>query len=326
MEENTDRRVELVHLEVPTITEMLEPVLAGRKVKTATPITWGRANTNYQIELEDGEKAETIWLRLYTRDQSACLKEYNLYTALHDTVPMAEVLHIETDAAKFGFPYSVLEWVDGVHLDKVITQPDNVAAAQLGQELGATLAAIGAYRFKQPGLIDENLNIVVPFSDTTYSWLTFIERCLFEGHTGTHLGADWSQQLWEYVNENVALLANLPDETSLLHADFKGSNILVKEGEKGWQVAAVLDWEFAYAGSPLADMGPLLRYDAQYNSAFEPNFAKGFQEHSGQLPDDWKRIVRLLDLLNLCDFLNRPEVSPAMQNEISQLIFDTIAD
>lgn len=322
MEENLDRRSEIVELQVATINEMLKPLLVGRKVIAAEVLTAGRANTNYKLCLSGA--SEPLVLRLYVRDPNVCLKEYNLFKALHNIVPMAEVLYVEFDPARFGFAYSVLRWVEGVHLDKVITITDDNAASQLGQELGSILAAIGSYHFGQPGLFGQSLTITYPFTSTVNSWFSFIKRCLSEGHTGTQLGPIWSQKLEQFVDDNVGYLADLPEDNCLLHADFRETNIMVRQVEDEWKVAAVLDWEFAYSGSPLADMGPLLRYDTRYNPAFEKHFTQGFTGNGGKLPDDWKRKVRLLDLLNLCDLLNRPQISLTMRDEVSQLIIDTI--
>jgi len=59
-----------------------------------------------------------------------------------------------------------------------------------------------------------------------------------------------------------AEVATLPDQAVLVHADYNGKNLLMQSTHEGWQVAAVLDWEFAFAGSPLFDTGNFLRHEA----------------------------------------------------------------
>ena len=49
-----------------------------------------------------------------------------------------------------------------------------------------------------------------------------------------------------------------------MHADYNGKNLLMQSTHEGWQVAAVLDWEFAFAGSPLFDTGNFLRHEADF--------------------------------------------------------------
>jgi len=322
MEDNWDRRSELVKLDLGTINEMLRSVLGRHKVVAATILASGHVNTNYKLQVEDSEEA--LVLRVHTRDQHSCQKEFSLFKAVGEIVPMAEILYIEPTPSNFGFAYSVLKWVDGVLLDSVITSEDSSLVSQVARDIGGKLAAIGSYRFAQPGLLDQNLELEVPFTTTAESWLSFIQRCLFEGHASQQLGEEWTAQLWQYVNENVSQLAALTQESLLVHGDFKGSNILVREEVEGWRVAAVLDWEFAYAGSFLSDIGTLLRYNRRFNPVFESSFIAGFEQQGGKLPNEWKRTAGLLDLLNLCDFLNRPHGNEVMRQEVTQLIINTL--
>ena len=46
----------------------------------------------------------------------------------------------------------------------------------------------------------------------------------------------------------------------LAHSDFDASNILIAQQAGGaFKIAAILDWEFAFAGGPSFDFGHLLR-------------------------------------------------------------------
>ena len=45
----------------------------------------------------------------------------------------------------------------------------------------------------------------------------------------------------------------------LVHGDFNVKNLLLDPGN--WQVTALLDWEFAHAGTPFTDLGNLLRFE-----------------------------------------------------------------
>lgn len=321
MEDNWGRKSEVIKLDEATLRQMLKPVVSGRKVASFELLTTGKANTSYKVQL-DG-LAEPLLVRLHIRDQLSCQKEYNIFQALHSRVPMAEILYFEPSPANFGFPYSIIKWVEGQLLDHVFSSQDTAAVEQVAHSVGATLAAIGAYHFSQPGLIDHNLAISLPFSSTADSWAGFIRQCL-EGCTGQHLGESWSERLGHLVTETSPLLNQLPDTTSLVHADFKGPNILVHQAKEGWQVAAVLDWEFAYAGSPLSDVGTIMRHQNGFNPAFKQPFIDGFAGQGGKLPADWEKAARLLDLLNLCDFLNRPEPDTTMRLDVTRLITETI--
>jgi hypothetical protein len=48
----------------------------------------------------------------------------------------------------------------------------------------------------------------------------------------------------------------------------------------------VLDWEFAFLGSPLLDVGHFLRYERAARPLREPHLSRGFLEDGGKLPED----------------------------------------
>src|SRR5690606_19935382 len=63
--------------------------------------------------------------------------------------------------------------------------------------------------------------------------------------------------------------------SQLIHGDFGGSNILLhRAGEPA--VAAVLDWEFAFSGSPAHDFGNLLRPPLGHLPGFAAAVAAGY--------------------------------------------------
>lgn len=51
-----------------------------------------------------------------------------------------------------------------------------------------------------------------------------------------------------------------------------------------WAVAAILDWELAFSGSPLLDVGHFLRYELDATPLREPHFSRAFTHD--ELPSD----------------------------------------
>jgi aminoglycoside phosphotransferase (APT) family kinase protein len=76
-------------------------------------------------------------------------------------------------------------------------------------------------------------------------------------------------------------------EASLVHGDFNSPNIFVRHERGSWRVAAILDWEFAFAGSILCDIGNMLRYERPTQSRYEPHFSRGLLDEGWRAPDDW---------------------------------------
>jgi hypothetical protein len=68
----------------------------------------------------------------------------------------------------------------------------------------------------------------------------------------------------------------------------------------------VLDWEFAFSGSPLVDVGNMLRFREEQPDGFAAGFIAGYREAGGLLPPGWPEISEALDLCALADFLTRP--------------------
>ena len=85
----------------------------------------------------------------------------------------------------------------------------------------------------------------------------------------------------------------------LQHGDFKASNL-------HWTTSGallVLDWEFAFAGPPLMDLGQLVRWPVP--RPFLDAFESGYKSKGGRLPQDWTERAAAFDLVNLVDLLAR---------------------
>ena len=62
-----------------------------------------------------------------------------------------------------------------------------------------------------------------------------------------------------------------------------------------------LDWEFAWSGPPLFDLGQKLRVPVP--AAYERALLDGYRAAGGVLADGWRHAARQLDLMNLVGFL-----------------------
>jgi aminoglycoside phosphotransferase (APT) family kinase protein len=59
-------------------------------------------------------------------------------------------------------------------------------------------------------------------------------------------------------------------------------------------------------GSPLGDIGNMLRFRADQPDGFAGAFIAGYRDAGGPLPPRWREISEALDLYALADFLTRP--------------------
>jgi len=92
-----------------------------------------------------------------------------------------------------------------------------------------------------------------------------------------------------------------------------------------WEVSAVLDWEFAFAGPPLIDVGLFLRAGEALPAGFREAFVAGYRAAGGELPDDWLPLSRLIDVLSQVTFLNGPQERPRVFAETTEVVKETIS-
>ena len=325
MQEGWERRHAALALDAATIAALLQPAFLGHSVRTAVLLGGGLANTNYKVTL-DGIH-EPVVLRLFTRDPAACQTELDIYHLAGGRMPMPAILYADPTGVPHGRPYLVARWIEGVKLDALLARGDETAIASAARAAGATLAGLTAFPFARPGFFGPSLTIAQPLDPATASVPAYVDEALFAGAAGARLGPELTRALQRLLRDNAALLTAADTQTVLVHGDYKAQNLLVRRAGTGadWNIAAVLDWEFAFAGSPLFDVAICLRYGDMLPPAFTAAFAAGYRDHGGILPPDWRRIIRLLDLVNLCGFLSAPDARGAMIAEVTSLVRATVA-
>ncbi|MER7515929.1 phosphotransferase family protein [Streptomyces sp. NPDC126499] len=223
------------------------------------------------------------------------------------TVPVTPVVAADPHGRVTGRPTLLYRFMDGIPLGRVLAEgPASGEARDLGRAVGSVLARIGRVRLPRPGAFaDPSL---VPAADGTPplgDLPGFVDRCLAATADGPLSDTD-KELLRTLARRGAPALAAVAGERSLVHCDFNPKNLLVERRAGRWEVAAVLDWELAFSGSPLFDVGNMLRFAHEYPPDFTTGFVEGFRAGSGRLPADWLRISRTLDLFALADILTAP--------------------
>jgi aminoglycoside phosphotransferase (APT) family kinase protein len=321
MQEGWERRHPRVELTTNEIAAMLRPAAPDRDVAHAEPLSGGLANSVYKVLLTDGQP---VVLRVFTRDASACRREIALYVLVHESVPVPELLYADCKGRVTGQPYAVTRWVEGTKLDELLAQGSmrDIGAAAVG--VGETLASIGRFAFARAGFFGPDLDVVEPLGSMREACFGYVEEALFRRGGAAHLGEDFARQIWAFLREHAALLDAVDEDPQLVHGDYKAQNLLMRRGASEWEVAAVLDWEFALASTPLLDLAILLRYAERLPRAFEDGVIASYLGAGGALPRDWKHLIKLLDLMNLCDFAARGEPGGAMLDDVARLLCATL--
>ena len=206
-------------------------------------------------------------------------------------------------------------YVPGVMISDALAQQGDAATRDLGRAAGMALAAIGSVSFGSDGFF-AGPDLIPSAAGMPAGLPEFVEDCLRTAAArdapggGAHAGGSLSQAEQDGMRELAAragpLAARAAPGGRLVHADYNPKNLLATRRGGRWSVTAVLDWEFAFSGSPLADIGNMLRRRPGAVAGLAAGFVAGYREAGGELPDGWRETSEALDLYALADFLTRP--------------------
>jgi len=222
-------------------------------------IVGGRSNLTYRLSLANGSAgpADLVLRRpplghvLPTAHDMS--REFRVLSGLWGTaVPVARPLAMCADTEVIGAPFYLMAYVPG---QVMRTRQDTSAlteaqAASLSERLADMLAAIHG-------------------TDLAATGLTGLGKGA--GYLRRQLDR-WQRQMEQSRSRDVPgydelvarLTAAIPPEgdVTLVHGDFRLDNVLVTVDPKP-RIAAVVDWEMATLGDPLADLGLTLVYWAE---------------------------------------------------------------
>ena len=218
---------------------------------TVAPVAGGRSNLTSIVTDRGGRRVVVRRPPLSGVLASAhdVVREGTIMAALAPTaVPVPAVLGSEEDPEVIGAPFLVMEHVDGMVVRDeaaaaAITAPQRRA---LGLATARTLAAVHVVDVDAVGLgglarRDGYL------ARQLARWAGQLER-----------GSDRPLPMLEEVARRLGAALPEQDGVALVHGDFRLDNLIVDTASGA--VLAVLDWELATLGDPLADLGTLVAY------------------------------------------------------------------
>jgi aminoglycoside phosphotransferase (APT) family kinase protein len=218
-------------------------------------IAGGRSNLTYRLSVSDPSGRHLLVLRrpplghvLPTAHDMS--REFHVLSALAGTsVPVARPLAYCADAEVIGAPFYVMEHVPGMVLrtsadTAKLTEAQN---ATLSEDLVDMMAAIHAVDVQAVGLSGLGRGA------------GYLRRQLDRWQRQWDLSV--TREIPDYARLVDRLTAALPaeGEVTLVHGDFRLDNVLVTLSPEP-AITAVVDWEMATLGDPLADLGLTLVY------------------------------------------------------------------
>jgi aminoglycoside phosphotransferase (APT) family kinase protein len=294
------------------------------RVLDVQPLADGWRNANFRVRLDSAPRL--IVLRIYEHDASICQKEVDLIGLLAASVPVPEVIHAEPRGWQDVPPFALMRHMDGISFRELKRTGDAAAIAQAARSVGETLASIGRTTFQKAGWLAPGPSVAAPLLDAADPLPRFVDLCLASANLRARMQVALRDQVHGLVWSWVPEIGSLGDEARLVHGDFGKRNVLVRRVGATWSVSAVLDWEFAVSGCPLADLGHFLRYERASRPVAEPHFSEGYRSAGGTLPGNWRQLARLLDLTALCESLTHDELPDAVVAELIELILCRLKD
>jgi aminoglycoside phosphotransferase (APT) family kinase protein len=178
------------------------------------------------------------------------LREYRVLVALATTnVPVPRPVLACDDTAVIGAPFYLMERVPGVVVREALPPgfEDPATRAELGYALIDRLADLHAVDWQAVGLGD--------FGKPS----GYLERQL--RRWSGQLDASRTRPLPDLDAVGEWLRANTPDSgpATIVHGDYRLDNVMIAP-EPPARILAIVDWEMATLGDPLADLGYLLSF------------------------------------------------------------------
>jgi aminoglycoside phosphotransferase (APT) family kinase protein len=196
-----------------------------------------------------------------SRSANDVLRESRILEALSGTdVPVPRVLARCEDEVLIGAPFFVMSFVPGIPVNDGLPEELDCEdpGARIVEDLVAALTEIHGADLERTGLGDFGRRF------------GYLERQLRRFNSLHEENATRPLPALEQVGE--WLVTNLPssEEATFVHGDYRLGNLLFTAR---LHLAAVLDWEMATVGDPLADLGYLTATWAEPGEEPNPMFA-----------------------------------------------------
>lgn len=284
------------------------------------PLAGGFSGETFVAE----QAGEQVVVRLYAqrgarRGAAAVAIDAAVLHLVRGLLPVPTVLEMRAPEPAADAPgMLVTSFLPGRRLDLCLAGLDDPTRATVGRNLGAALARLAQMPMLRSGeFVDRDLRIK-PWAEAPDlpAWAEY--------QRANSALADWPRDEYEGLSRVAGHAQSLLDEVDracLVHSDFNPKNLLVDPVTGA--LTGLLDWEFAHAGSPLADLGNLLRFDR--DPAFADAVIDGYLELAGHLDGASASRERLLDLARsadlaaLIELAGRRDVNPVADRARARL-------
>jgi aminoglycoside phosphotransferase (APT) family kinase protein len=257
-----------VHARVEAYLQRDEALGADVRVTALEPLSGGACQENFRVDVMHGETMSRLVLR---SDAVSALpgsidraKEFAVIeSAVSADVKTPRARYLGLGVVREGAHAYFMEWAEGEAIGRKVTKSPELEAARarLPVQLGDELAKIHAIPATAPAL----LAALGALPKNPVQAALALQRARIDALRSKRLGI-------ELIYAWLCKHAPEPEETVLVHGDFRTGNFLVSpEG-----LSAILDWEFARFGSRYEDLAWISLRDWRFGALSKPigGFAK----------------------------------------------------
>lgn len=316
--ENWEKSQTQHQLPIGLIGRMLGVAPPEKEIESYKMIVGGCANLNIIVHLK--REKDPIILRIYLRDQDSVYREKKIGDVLKDVVPVPQINYIgDVD----NYRFAIVKFMPGIALRDLLLSKREYNLEEVMHEVGGFITKIASYKFTKSGFFNNNLEIIEELPEGGLK--EFSLSCLEHENVKKYLGKGKISKIRSLL---YSISITKDKNINLVHADYDPANILVNKVDGKWKVSAILDWEFAYAGSWLNDVANILRYSHQMPDSFKTSFLKGIEDNGFKLPKDWQIIVHLYNLASMLDSMTRHDLAscPNIRQDLCELINHVVVE
>ena len=273
---------------------------------SAVPLTGGYGGQTYAVSA-GGEDAV---LKLYVKDPGRAAVDAALLRLVDGLLPVPRILDAKREGTPDDPPYVLTERLPGVNLQVYLETAGEDERRTVGRQLGELLAGLSGMPFLTFGMFRGGQLAIEPFP------LGDLEQYVADLDLG--FSPEQAENFAGVIAEAEETVAGGVDRVCLVHSDFNPKNLLVDPATA--RITGLIDWEFAYAGSPYADLGSLFRFcgDPVLAGAVL-SVLRGSGPALGEPLVDLGRAADLWALLDLAARSTEHEVAAAAHDLVSRM-------
>lgn len=271
------------------------------------PLSGGYSGETFAVGTGD----DAVVLRIYRRQPERALIDASLLRLMRGLLEVPAVIEVRPATADTP-AILVTERMYGVPLDGLLRKPPRgLEWETLGLELGWMLGALSRVPFLESGLFTD-ARLTVSSGGLPHDLAEWADL-----HRRTSRLASWPERDWQALKDLVDQAQVMLDEDSargpartvLVHGDFNPKNILAHPRDA--VPTALIDWEYAHAGSIHTDFGNFTRFERD-DRLVEP-MVEGFVDSApGHIRNPFEH-GRAVDLWSMIELAGRTPPNPVCE-------------